>query len=134
MPSLQVGRTPRVRDINEPRTWLANGDIARMVAAVGSRQVMLVSDSCYLGSLAGNDKVQLGGNTDAGDLLKRRAVVMMSSGGNEPVADEGRNGHSVARAEAARRCVPIRAACATADGSPGRCLCTPRPAPPAGAA
>jgi hypothetical protein len=27
-------------------------------------------------------------------LLQRRAAVVMSSGGNEPVADGGRNGHS----------------------------------------
>ena len=81
-------------DPDKPATWLANADIARMVAAVGSRQLMLVSDRCYSGTLAGGEKVQLSQSTDAGDLLKRKAAVVMSSGGNEPVADEGREGHS----------------------------------------
>ena len=82
-------------DPESPTTWLANSDIARMVAAVGSKQLMLVSDSCYSGALVGQEKVQVAANADAADLLSRRAVVVMSSGGNEPVADEGRNGHSV---------------------------------------
>ena len=83
-------------DVNSeaPSTWLANADIARMVAAVGARQVMLVSDSCYSGQLVGKDRVQASSG-DANELLKRRAAVVMSSGGDEPVADEGREGHSV---------------------------------------
>jgi hypothetical protein len=56
---------------------------------------MLVSDSCYSGQLVGKDRVQLSNASDAGELLKRRAAVVMSSGGDEPVADTGREGHSV---------------------------------------
>ncbi len=84
-------------DVNpdEPKTWMSNSDIARMVAAIGARQLMLISDSCYSGTLAGSEKVQLDQRTDAADLLKRKAAVVLSSGGNEPVADEGRDGHSV---------------------------------------
>lgn len=83
-------------DAELPATWLANADIARLVAAVGARQLMLVSDSCYSGTLAGKERVQLGGGQlDAEDLLKRRAAVVMSSGGDEPVADSGRDGHSI---------------------------------------
>ena len=43
----------------------------------------------------GRERVQVAQASDAGDLLKRRAAVVMSSGGEEPVADEGRQGHSV---------------------------------------
>ena len=84
-------------DINaeRPDTWLANADIARLIAAVGARQLMLVSDSCYSGALVGKDRVQLSTPSDAADMLKRRAAVAMSSGGDEPVADQGKNGHSV---------------------------------------
>lgn len=84
-------------DVNpdEPKTWMSNGDIARMVAAIGARQLMLISDSCYSGTLAGSERVQLDQRTDAAELLKRKAAVVLSSGGNEPVADEGRDGHSV---------------------------------------
>ncbi|MCV2422788.1 YDG domain-containing protein [Paucibacter sp. DJ2R-2] len=81
--------------VDKPQSWLSNADIARMVALIGAKQVMLVSDSCYSGTLAGTDRVQLAGNLAADDLLSRKAVVVMSSGGNEPVSDEGRDGHSV---------------------------------------
>ena len=83
-------------DVNpdEPASWLSNADIARMVLAIGSRQLLLISDSCYSGTLAGGEQVQVDQKTDATELLKRRAAVVMSSGGNEPVADEGREGHS----------------------------------------
>jgi hypothetical protein len=56
---------------------------------------MLVSDSCYSGSLVGSERVQVDRNASATELLSRRAAVVLSSGGNEPVADEGRDGHSV---------------------------------------
>jgi len=82
-------------DSEAPASWLSNADIARMVAAISARQVMLVSDSCYSGQLVGKDRVQLSNASDASDLLKRRAAVVMSSGGDEPVADTGREGHSV---------------------------------------
>jgi hypothetical protein len=86
---------PSDTNAEEPGSWLSNADIARMVAAVGSRQLMLVSDSCYSGSLVGSEKVQVSQTTDARDLLSRKAAVVLSSGGNEPVADEGREGHSI---------------------------------------
>jgi hypothetical protein len=66
-----------------------------MVGAVGARQVMLVSDSCYSGQLVGKDRVLVSSPEDASAMLKRRAAVVMSSGGDEPVADQGREGHSV---------------------------------------
>ena len=86
---------PSDTNAEDPGSWLSNADIARMVAAVGSRQLMLVSDSCYSGSLVGSEKVQVSQSTDARDLLSRKAAVVLSSGGNEPVADEGRDGHSI---------------------------------------
>jgi hypothetical protein len=77
-----------------PATWLANADIARLVGLVGARQVMLVSDSCYSGTLAGRERVGEVPETDPDRLLERRAVIVMSSGGDEPVADQGKDGHS----------------------------------------
>ncbi|KPF47910.1 hypothetical protein IP87_09350 [beta proteobacterium AAP121] len=86
---------PSDTNAEDPASWLSNADIARMVAAVGSRQLMLISDSCYSGSLVGNERVQVTNSSNAADMLTRKAAVVMSSGGNEPVADEGRDGHSV---------------------------------------
>lgn len=81
-------------DAELPASWLSNADIARMVAAVGAKQLMLVSDSCYSGQLVGKERVGNVGS-EAEELLKRKAAVVMSSGGDEPVADEGKSGHSV---------------------------------------
>lgn len=87
---------PADADAEFPATWLANADIARLVAAVSARQLMLVSDSCYSGTLVGKERVELGrGTLNAEELLRRRAAVAMSSGGDEPVADSGRGGHSI---------------------------------------
>jgi hypothetical protein len=54
-----------------------------------------VSDSCFSGSLVSDERIRAGSATpDAAALLSRRAAVVMSSGGNEPVFDSGKNGHS----------------------------------------
>gem|GEM_PF-4880784 len=80
-------------DSRNEKTWLSNADIARLLATIGSKQLMLVSDSCYSGTLVGRERVAVGG-ASADELLQRRAAVVMSSGGDEPVADEGKDGHS----------------------------------------
>jgi filamentous hemagglutinin family protein len=80
-------------DSRKESTWLSNADIARLIAAIGSRQLMLVSDSCYSGTLVGKERSSVSGD-NPDEMLKRRAAVVMSSGGDEPVADEGKDGHS----------------------------------------
>lgn len=86
---------PADSDAESPSSWLANSDIAKLVASISSRQTMLVSDSCYSGTLVGRDRVSVSGGGNADELLSRRAAVIMSSGGDEPVADQGKSGHSV---------------------------------------
>ncbi len=73
--------------------WISNSDISKLLKAIPSRQLMLVSDSCFSGSLTKEQKVGAGGTAE--EILKRRSVVVLSSGGEEPVSDEGRNGHSI---------------------------------------
>jgi uncharacterized caspase-like protein len=73
--------------------WISNTDIRKLLKAIPSRQLMLVSDSCFSGSLTREKKVGSGGT--AAEILNRRSVVVLSSGGDEPVSDEGANGHSV---------------------------------------
>jgi uncharacterized caspase-like protein len=80
----------------DPTTWLANSDINRLIGQIGAHQVALVSDSCYSGTLATGDRIRaksLAPNPQ--DVLSRKTVVVMTSGGNEPVFDEGRDGHSL---------------------------------------
>jgi hypothetical protein len=96
VPSTGMGYwLPSDSRIDKPESWISNTNIARLISLIGAKQMMLISDSCYSGTLAGNEKVELPGQRTTEDLLSRKAVVILSSGGNEPVADEGKNGHSV---------------------------------------
>ncbi|HSI59651.1 MAG TPA: YDG domain-containing protein, partial [Ideonella sp.] len=79
---------------DQPQTWMSNSDINKSIAQFGATQVALISDSCYSGSLVDQKLRGAPAETDVGKLLERKAVVVMSSGGNEPVFDSGKNGHS----------------------------------------
>ena len=82
-------------DATQPQTWLSNTDINRLVAQIGASQVAVISDSCYSGSLVSDEQIRVTpAGLDPRELLTRKSVVVMSSGGNEPVADSGRSGHS----------------------------------------
>ena len=82
-------------DATQPQTWLSNTDINRLVAQIGASQVALISDSCYSGSLVSDEQIRVtAAGLNPGKLLTRKSVVVMSSGGNEPVADDARDGHS----------------------------------------
>lgn len=77
-----------------PRSWLSNGDIGRLLRAIGASQVALVSDSCYSGTLVGAERIRGSDALNPDEVLGRKAAVVLTSGGNEPVSDEGRHGHS----------------------------------------
>jgi hypothetical protein len=80
---------------DKPESWLSNGDIARLLNEIGASQVALISDSCYSGALASGERLRaVPGNPNPAALLARRSAVVMSSGGNEPVFDSGKDGHS----------------------------------------
>jgi uncharacterized caspase-like protein len=82
-------------DAKRPETWLSNTDIARLVAHIEASQVALISDSCYSGSLVSDQRIRAAvGTVDPAQVLSHRTAVVMSSGGNEPVADAGKDGHS----------------------------------------
>jgi hypothetical protein len=79
----------------QPETWLSNTDISRLIGQMGASQVALISDSCYSGSLASEERIRaLTATLDPKAVLDKKSVVVMSSGGNEPVFDDGQNGHS----------------------------------------
>ena len=82
-------------DAKKPESWLSNADISRMVSRISASQVALISDSCYSGSLVNETRIRATpGKIDPVELLQRKSVVVMSSGGNEPVFDNGKQGHS----------------------------------------
>jgi filamentous hemagglutinin family protein len=78
-----------------PESWLSNADIGRLMSQLGASQVALISDSCYSGTLVSGERIRVTpGTVDPGQVLSHRSMVVMSSGGNEPVFDDGKDGHS----------------------------------------
>jgi hypothetical protein len=74
--------------------WISNTDISKLLGAIPARQMILVSDSCFSGTLAREQGVAAGAGPGA-DVLRKRSVLVLSSGGEEPVSDEGKEGHSI---------------------------------------
>ncbi len=81
---------------SNPENWISNSDINKMLTNIPARQMILVSDSCYSGSLTNEQKIASTSvnQQNVEDILAKRSVTVMSSGGEEPVMDEGREGHS----------------------------------------
>lgn len=95
MEDLQMGFwIPVDASVKTAKGWISNSDITKMLSVIPARQLILISDSCYSGSLAKEQQI-----TDVSlrpdEILKRRSVVVLSSGGDEPVSDEGKEGHSI---------------------------------------
>ena len=87
---------PARASADDPSQWISNQDIGRALENIPAKQVLLVSDSCYSGSLTRDAKVQKDEVlADPAAVLSRRSVTVLSSRGEEPVADAGKDGHSV---------------------------------------
>ena len=83
---------------DDPRGWISNKDVSRLLSLVKSQQVAMISDSCYSGTFAREESVeasQKNNGRNATDYLTKRSVTVMTSGADEPVADTGKGGHSV---------------------------------------
>jgi uncharacterized caspase-like protein len=85
---------PADADATRPETWISNADIGKLLRQLPAQQVAMISDSCFSGSLVLGERIRGINAQDANALLAHRAAVVMSSGGNEPVFDSGKNGHS----------------------------------------
>lgn len=79
--------------------WLDSKSITDQLKRIPSRHVLIIADSCYSGTITrGVDPAFKTSDTRDSYLNKmqgKAARVLMSSGGNEPVADSGGNGHSI---------------------------------------
>jgi hypothetical protein len=75
--------------------WISNKDISKLLAAIRARQLILVSDSCFSGSLTREQKIDYKETAKTEEVLRKRSVLVFSSGGDEPVSDEGKEGHSI---------------------------------------
>ncbi|GKS69054.1 hypothetical protein W03_10580 [Nitrosomonas sp. PY1] len=87
---------PSDASAKDPATWISNTSVSEMLGSIRSRQMVMISDSCYSGAFTREQKLDRSiQGLKPIDILGRRSVVVMSSGGDEPVADEGRGGHSI---------------------------------------
>ena len=81
--------------------WIANGDITAILNTMTVRQLLLVSDSCYAGTLSRSVGGQLESGMTDGELFdviqkmaQQRSRLVMTSGGLEPVLDSAGGKHS----------------------------------------
>jgi len=81
----------------DPVTYLDNGQVQKSMRSMKARHVLLISDSCYSGTLFGqarampqviDDKYYL-------NLYNEKSRWGMTSGNKTPVSDRGSGGHSV---------------------------------------
>jgi len=79
--------------------WVSNGDITTSLRAIRAKHVLVVADSCYSGTLVRaapiNIKTAVARKRWIDRMTRKRARTALVSGGLEPVADSGREGHSV---------------------------------------
>jgi tetratricopeptide (TPR) repeat protein len=85
---------------DNPTHWIMADDITTNIKRITSKHIMVVSDSCYLGTFIRRVVTDLSTmKTDRDDFIKRmfekKSRTLMASGGNEPVLDIGGSGHSI---------------------------------------
>lgn len=80
---------------DSPANWISTGDISDSLKAMSAKHVMVVADSCYSGTLARSVKVSIPSSEYFRRIVNKRARVVLTSGGLEPVLDDGSYGHSV---------------------------------------
>ena len=87
---------PADAPVDDPSLWISNNDVSKFLTNIHSNQLVMISDSCYSGAFTKEQKLAPStGSSKPEEILTRRSVVVMSSGGDEPVADEGKEGHSI---------------------------------------
>ncbi len=84
---------------DNPTNWISADDITSNIKRITSKHILIVSDSCYSGTLT---RAVSGDLTKSGErdefikkMMEKPSRTLMASGGNEPVADSGGGNHSV---------------------------------------
>ncbi len=82
-------------------TWISNGAISSILETMKAKQVMVVADSCYSGSMTRSAVPNLAGSTSSEQrsswiktMAAGRARTALTSGGIQPVLDSGSGKHS----------------------------------------
>lgn len=76
--------------------WISNSTITSEIRAIKAKHVMIVADSCYSGKLSRGLQITQKTPDYLAQISRKKARVVLSSGGLEPVMDSGGKGnHSV---------------------------------------
>lgn len=74
---------------DNPANWLSNNTITNILKSMEAKHVMIVSDSCYSGTLSRSIQVKLRKPSYIQRMAQNRARTVLASGGLEPVLDAG---------------------------------------------
>jgi uncharacterized caspase-like protein len=86
---------PSDADADDETNWVSNAKITSILRAMDAKHVMVVSDSCYSGTLTRGISMTRAGPAHIERLSARRTCLALTSGGNEPVTDSGGGQYSV---------------------------------------
>ena len=89
-------------EVNNTANWISNVSITDILNVIRAKQIMLVVDSCYSGTLTRSSIAQLDTAMTAAEretwlnlLAQKKSRVVLTSGGLSPVLDIGGGSHSV---------------------------------------
>ncbi len=76
--------------------WISNDYIGKKLKQIKSKNILVIADSCYSGTLTRSDAKSVNKKTKPIDKwLNTKSRIVISSGGVGPVHDSGGGGHSV---------------------------------------
>jgi hypothetical protein len=85
--------------IDDTSNWIIADEITTSIRVIPARHIIVISDSCYSGTLTRDLNISLPRPSEREQFLQRMAAghsrTLMASGGNEPVADGRGSGHSI---------------------------------------
>lgn len=85
--------------LDDNSNWISADDITSNIRGIPAKHVLIVSDSCYSGTLTRGLEASLPAPSERQRYLQKmwagKSRTLMASGGNEPVADGGSGKHSV---------------------------------------
>jgi hypothetical protein len=79
---------------NRRSAWLSNADITGTLKALKANHVMVMADSCYSGTLTRGLSIKKRSSDYVREVADKKARVVITSGGLEPVADKSGGNHS----------------------------------------
>jgi Caspase domain/Glucodextranase, domain B len=85
--------------LDDNANWISADDVTVNVKGIPARHVLIISDSCYSGTIVRGINPDLSKPSEREQYIRRMLSLtsrtLIASGGNEPVADGGAGGHSV---------------------------------------